>query len=165
MRTNIGRRMTLAKTKMRPLALAPSQKRDVRTQFGALCYRVRQDKVQVLMVTSRGTGRWILPKGWPIGGATPPEAALQEAWEEAGVQGKVMGNCLGIYSYVKTDDGERLPCVVAVFPVKVRQLSADYPEAHQRSRKWFTLKKAAALLDEPELRQIVRDFDPHVLSR
>ena len=155
--------MNLGKTKMRPLKLTPSQKRDVRTQFGALCYRVRQDKVQVLLITSRGTGRWILPKGWPIGGAAPTEAAAQEAWEEAGVEGRVMGNCLGIYSYVKVDDSERLPCIVAIFPIKVKRLQDEYPEADQRQRKWFSLKKAANLLTEPELRQIVRDFDPTTL--
>jgi 8-oxo-dGTP pyrophosphatase MutT (NUDIX family) len=155
--------MNLGKTKMRPLKLTPSQKRDVRTQFGALCYRVRQDKVQVLLITSRGTGRWILPKGWPIGGAAPTEAAAQEAWEEAGVEGRVMGNCLGIYSYVKVDDAERLPCIVAIFPIKVKRLQDEYPEADQRQRKWFSLKKAANLLTEPELRQMVRDFDPTIL--
>jgi 8-oxo-dGTP pyrophosphatase MutT (NUDIX family) len=152
--------MTVAKLRMRPLNLASLQKRDVRTQFGALCYRVRQDKVQVLLITSRGTGRWIVPKGWPIDGSTPSEAALQEAWEEAGVQGKVMGNSLGIYSYDKQDDGTRLPCVVAVFPIKVKRLKSKYPEAEQRDRKWVSAKKAAAMLEEPELQHMVRDFDP-----
>jgi len=157
--------MNIAKTKMRPIRLAASEKRNVRTQFGALCYRVQNDKVQVLLITSRGTGRWIIPKGWPIGGATPAEAALQEAWEEAGVDGKVQGNSLGIYSYVKQDDGEHLPCVVAVFAVKVRGLKTKFPEVDQRTRKWFSCKKAATLLDDPELRQIVARFDPRLLPR
>jgi len=145
--------------------MAPSQKRDVRTQFGALCYRVVDDKVQVLLITSRGTGRWILPKGWPVPGATPAEAAMLEAWEEAGVKGQAKGNCLGIYSYVKLDGGERLPGVVVVFAVKVRALRRDYPEAGQRHRKWFSLKKAAKLLEEPELRRMVLDFDPRAALR
>ena len=147
---------------MRPLMLSRSQVRDVRTQFGAFCYRIRQDKPQVLLVTSRGSGRWIMPKGWPVPGATPTEAALREAWEEAGVEGRVMGNALGIYSYIKVDDGTQLPCVVAVFPIRVKRISKLYPEADQRRRKWFSLKKAAALVDEPELRQMIRDFDPGV---
>ena len=157
--------MNIAKPKMRPIRLPSAEKRGVRTQFGALCYRVRKDKVQVLVVTSRGTGRWILPKGWPIDGATPAEAALQEAWEEAGVQGKVMGGALGIYSYEKSDDGEHLPCVVAIFPIKVDALKRKYPEADQRERQWVSRKKAAALIDEPELRQMIAGFDPHVMSR
>ena len=152
--------MNIAKTKMQPINLAQSQKRDVRTQFGALCYRMQDEKLQILLVTSRGTGRWILPKGWPVDGATPAEAALQEAWEEAGVDGKVGGNSLGIYSYIKQDDGERLPCVVAMFPVEVRALKRKYPESSQRRRKWFSRKKAAALLEEPELRQMVLNFVP-----
>jgi len=155
--------MKLDKTKARPLRLANQQKCDIRTQFGALCYRIRQDKVQVLLVTSRTTKRWILPKGWPIDGATPANAAAQEAWEEAGVEGRLMGNCLGIYSYTKVDTNEGLPCVVAIFPIKVKRLRSIYPEADQRVRKWFSLKKASDLLTEPELRQLVRDFDPKVL--
>lgn len=151
------------KAKARPLRIASTQKRDVRTQFGALCYRVRGDKVQVLLVTSRGTNRWIVPKGWPVADATPASAAAQEAWEEAGVEGRVMGNCLGIYSYTKSDENDGLPCVVAVFPIQVKRLRDDYPEADQRSRKWFSLKKASNFLTEPELRQLVADFDPRAL--
>ena len=150
---------------MRPIHLKDSEKTGVRTQFGALCYRVRDEKPQILLVTSRGTGRWILPKGWPIDGASPSEAAMQEAWEEAGVEGKVMSNSLGIYSYVKEDDGERMPCVVAVFPVKVQKLKKKFPEVEQRSRKWFSLKKAASLVEEPELSQIMRGFDPGLFAR
>lgn len=155
--------MTIAKTKMRPIRLAQSEKRNVRTQFGALCYRVRNGKVQVLLITSRGTGRWIIPKGWPIDGATPAEAALQEAWEEAGVEGKVLGNAMGIYSYEKKDDGDDLPCVVAVFAVKVSGLKSNFPEAGERKRKWVSRSKAAEMLGEPELRQIVAGFDPRNL--
>ena len=157
--------MSIGKTKMRPLRLAASGKRDVRSQFGALCYRVQKDKVQVLLVTSRGTGRWIMPKGWPVDGATPSDAALQEAWEEAGVEGKVMGNALGVYSYFKNEDGAKMPCIVAVFPIKVRKLADRYPEVGERKRKWFSLKKAAAVLEDPELRQIVNGFDPRQLAR
>lgn len=152
--------MSIAKPRLRPIKVAPSQKREVRTQFGALCYRIRQDKVQVLLITSRGTGRWIVPKGWPIGGQSPTTAAMQEAWEEAGVEGRVTGNCIGIYSYVKREEGEQLPCVVAIFPVEVRRLADRYPEAKQRRRKWFSLKKAAALLGEPELAHILEGFVP-----
>ncbi len=150
--------MSFVKPKMRPIQLA--QKRELRTQFGALCYRVQQGKVQVLLVTSRGTGRWIVPKGWPIDGSTPAQAALQEAWEEGGVDGKVTGHSLGIYSYDKTDDGQRMPCVVAIFPVKVKALKSNFPEAGQRRRKWFSRKKAAELVSEPELAQIIQHFDP-----
>ena len=158
--------MNAIKPKMRPLKIKSGQKRDVRTQFGTLCYRVQNDKVQILLVTSRGTGRWIMPKGWPMHGATPIQAAAREAWEEAGVEGKIMGNAIGIYSYNKLEDKkDDLPCIVAIFPMKVQRLADDYPEVSMRRRKWFSIEKAAAKLDEPELRQIVRSFDPRLLVR
>ncbi len=156
--------MTIRQTKQRRLRLSDVGKRDVRTQFGALCWRARGDKVEFLLITSRGRKRWIIPKGWPAHKATPTEAAMTEAWEEAGVDGKIAPICLGIYSYNKDLDGNSiLPCVVAVFPVRVRGLHASYPEKHQRRRKWYGRKKAAKLVDEPELAQMIRKFDPSVL--
>ncbi len=142
-------------------------KRDVRSQFAALCYRVHNDKTQVLLVTSRTRGRWIIPKGWPVEGATPAEAAATEAYEEAGVKGKTFNICLGLYSYTKImGEGEDdLPCAVSVFPVKVKTILKDYPEKADRKRKWFSVKKAAARVREPELRKILKHFDPSLLER
>jgi len=152
--------------KQRAIRLPPSQKRELRTQFGALCYRIRKDKVQVLLVTSRGRKRWIIPKGWPMDNATPAETAQREAFEEAGVEGKISGNCLGLYSYVKVmEDTDDLPCIVAVYPLKIKRVRTEYPENDQRKRRWFTLKKAAVALDEPELSQMVKLFDPITSSR
>lgn len=148
-----------------PIALNSRRKFDVRTQFAALCYRIVRDKPEVLMITSRGTGRWIIPKGWPIDGKTPTESALQEAWEEAGVVGRVTGPCLGLFSYQKVlpEDGDLL-CVAMVYPVRVKSLAGDYPEKGQRRRKWVRPKKAAQMVDEPELAQIIKDFDPAKLK-
>ncbi len=144
-----------------PLQLNGLGKRDVRTQFAALPYRIVRGKPEILLITSRETGRWIIPKGWPEDGLTAPESAAREAWEEAGVEGRISLNCLGIYSYLKVlDRQDRLPIVVAVFPVKVRKLIEDFPEKGERKRKWFSRKKAAARVDEPELRHMIRDFDP-----
>ncbi len=143
-------------------------KRDVRTQFGAICYRVRKDKPEILLVTSRNRKRWIVPKGWPVDGATPSDAAATEAWEEAGAVGKPSTLCLGIYSYTKLGEAEDepdLPCVVALFPFKVQKLVSDYPEANERTRRWVTPKRAARLVDEPELREILSAFDPRKLPR
>ncbi len=153
--------MTIRQPKQRPLRLKDQGKRAVRTQFGALCWRVRNDKVEVLLVTSRRRKRWIIPKGWPADKATPAEAARNEAWEEAGAQGKVSPLCLGIYSYNKMlDDEQFLPCVVAVFPMKVKKLDSEYPEHAERRRKWFSRKKAAKLVDDPELANMLLNFDP-----
>jgi 8-oxo-dGTP pyrophosphatase MutT (NUDIX family) len=156
--------MSVTKIKQEALQLADHDKRNVRTQFGALCWRRRGDEVQVLLVTSKRSQRWILPKGWPMHDATPAEAALTEAWEEAGVVGKVKTICLGIFSYQKElSDESNLPCVVAVFPVKVKTLEKFWPEKEQRQRKWYSLKQAANLVDEPELSAILKKFDPSAL--
>jgi len=153
----------MTKLKSLPLPGPLSDKRAVRTQLGALCYRIRGTKPEVLLVTTRGRGRWVIPKGWPIGGRTPGHAAVQEAWEEAGVIGTLSGNAIGIYSYIKKHDPRRLPCIVAVFPVEVAKLANDFPERRQRRRKWFSPRKAAAKVDAPDLRQILLTFDPRRL--
>jgi 8-oxo-dGTP pyrophosphatase MutT (NUDIX family) len=153
--------VTALKAKAAPLRLDIVHKHDVRTQFGALCYRVHNNRIQVLLVTSRGTGRWIIPKGWPMDGETPAGAAATEAYEEAGVEGKPSNICLGIYSYTKTlPKKETLPCVVAVFPFQVKRIVKKFPEAGQRKRKWFSQKKAAALVSDPELGNLILQFRP-----
>ena len=147
-----------------PISVRIKGKTDMRSQFAALCYRLHQGKVQVLLITSRGTGRWIIPKGWPEYDQSPAETAALEAWEEAGAKGRAENRCVGLYSYVKRiEKGQNLPCVVMVFPFEVKKLQRDYPERDQRKRKWFSRKKAAQKVGEPELARILRDFDPRTL--
>lgn len=144
-----------------PISLHGARKGDVRTQFSALCYRVRRNKVQILLVTSRGTRRWIVPKGWPMEGKTPAESAQKEAWEEAGVTGKPDGTCLGVYSYAK-DVGsmDDLPCLAMLYPIAVTSLARKYPEQGQRRRRWMSRKRAAKMVSERELARLILDFDP-----
>ena len=148
----------------RPIRLPGARKKGLATQFGALCYRIRNDKLQVLLVTSRGSGRWIVPKGWPIDGMTPAETASREAFEEAGAEGRVSESCLGIYTYTKTAREKQpeapRPLVVALFPLKVRRLHAIFPEHKQRRRRWASRKKAASLVDNAELAHLILSFDP-----
>lgn len=148
--------------KQKPIALLNAGKRDVRTQFAALCFRVLRGKPEILLITSRRTGRWIIPKGWPMDGKTPTECAAIEAWEEAGVIGKAYPRCLGLFSYTKEmDEGEvDLPCAAMVYPVRVKSLARDYPEAGLRKRRWARPKRAAERVGEPELAQLLRNFDP-----
>ena len=153
--------MTIAKSKKMTIDLADAGKRGLRTQFGAFPWRQHRDEVQVLLVTSRGSKRWITPKGWPIDGETPADAAASEAWEEAGVTGNVDPTCMGIYSYIKGMSGEDdLPCVVALYPLKVKKLADDWPEKGERKRRWFPLKKAASLVQEPDLKALILNFEP-----
>lgn len=157
--------MSLLRTQQKPISLGEAAKRDVRTQFAALPYRIVQDKVQVLLITSRNTKRWIIPKGWPMDGLTPAQSAAEEAYEEAGVRGKCINICIGVYSYNKDmGSGPDLPCLAMVFPLKVKQVLSNYPEKSERRRKWLPLKRAAEKIGEPELRAIVKGFDPRLLK-
>lgn len=147
--------------KQTPIILNDRGKTDVRTQFAALCYKIIDEKVKVLLITSRRTGRWIIPKGWPAHGKTPIESAMTEAWEEAGVRGRVTGDCLGLFSYQKNiEDADELPCVAMVYPLKVKTLAVNFPEKGQRKRRWMAPRKAAEKVLEPELARILKNFDP-----
>ncbi len=132
----------------------------VHSQFGALCWRLGPVGVEVLLITSRDTGRWVIPKGWPIAGLTPEASAAREAWEEAGVEGKPDPNCLGLYTYDKGFGAERppLPCQVAVYGLHVAALSDRFPEKKQRRRKWFSPDKAARKVAEPGLQALLAGF-------
>jgi len=129
-------------------------------QISALCFRMAGGKAEVLLVTSRGSGRWILPKGHPMDGCSPAETAEAEAWEEAGVSGKVFDRSLGSFDYIKDLGEADIPCRIHVFPLKVKKMVDAFPEEGQRRRKWFSLQKAAAKVEEAELQKILRSFDP-----
>lgn len=134
----------------------PQAGQESRTQYGAVCWRLHRGKVEVLLVTSRDTGRWIIPKGWPISGLTPADTAAREAWEEAGVQGEVLEAGLGAFGYAKVLDSRRsVPCSVEVFGLRVAKLRDKFPERKERRRKWFGVEKAARKVAEPELRALL----------
>lgn len=128
--------------------------RTVATQVGALCLDEKTGKV--LLITSRGTGRWIIPKGWPMADRNLAGSALQEAWEEAGVTGVIEDEATGRYGYHKVYANGIASVVVQVFRLRVKKLSKDYPEAKQRQRKWFSPRKAAELVAEPQLQELLR---------
>jgi 8-oxo-dGTP pyrophosphatase MutT (NUDIX family) len=137
-----------------------------RSQYGALCWRMHRGRVEVLLITSLDTGRWVIPKGWPMEGRRPDEAAAQEAWEEAGVTGESGATALGLFSYDKARKSkEALPCVVTVYPLRVERLAARFPERAERRRRWFSADRAARLVAEPELRSMLAQLaaDPSAL--
>ncbi len=130
-----------------------------RSQFAALCWREHAGTLQVLLVTSRDTGRWIVPKGWPMSGRSPFEAAAREAWEEAGVEGAVATDPMGEYDYRKVlKSGADLPVRVELFPLRVARVSDRFPEAAQRRRRWFVPHKAARRVAEPGLGALILRF-------
>jgi 8-oxo-dGTP pyrophosphatase MutT (NUDIX family) len=123
-----------------------------------------KDQVKVLMVTSRGTGRWVMPKGWEMDGKKPWHAAEIEALEEAGAKGHVGHEIIGSYRYGKVlDDGSVKPCIVRVYPMFVDKLKRDWKERAERTRKWFTPKAAAKRVDESELSDLLMTLhkNPH----
>ena len=140
--------------------VGPMLRRPKRFQVGALCFRENNGEREVLLISSRGTGRWIIPKGWPIDGKDAPEAALQEAWEEAGVKdGEITGQPVGTYDYDKElKTGLPVRVETLVFPVRVEQLSDKYPESQERRRKWVSAEAAANMVNEPQLQDILRQM-------
>lgn len=126
-------------------------------QVGALPYRRGADGAwEVLLVTTRGTGRWMVPKGWPMAGKTHSEAAAQEAYEEAGVRGPASPDELGRFAHEKSRfPGRSLHCTIAVFALPVEEELAQWPEKGQRTRRWFPLEEAARVVDSPTLAGII----------
>jgi predicted phosphate transport protein (TIGR00153 family) len=116
--------------------------------------------VQVLLVTSRESGRWVIPKGNFANTASPHFAAAQEAEEEAGVRGAVCPTPLGTYRYRKRKgSGAALMADVEVFPLAVSEELSDWKEKKQRQRRWFSLSDAANAVEEPDLRDLIRSFN------
>lgn len=129
-------------------------------QVAALPWRVEDGQRLILMITSRETRRWVIPKGGRMAGKTDPQAAAQEALEEAGVRGEIETQSVGCFRYAKrTRNGGERQCVVAVFPLHVLLQLGEWPEAHQRQRRWMTPHEAAAAVHEPDLAALIRDFD------
>jgi len=131
-------------------------------QYAAICYRWRpgQEDVEVLLITSRESGRWVIPKGWPMDKKLPHQVAEREAWEEAGVNGKARKKSFGYYTYLKSlDTGETVPSVVQVHLLEVAGMSAKFPEHGQRQLQWFSPNEAATLVREPELKGLLRMVD------
>lgn len=129
-----------------------------RRQFGALPYRVNGE-LEVLLVTTRDSGRWVIPKGWPMLGKTPRAAAAREALEEAGVVGKPGRRNLGAYTYPKLlKSGVTVICRVTVFPLAVTEQKTQWREQDQRQTRWFSPVEAAEVVQEPGLSAIIRDF-------
>ena len=140
-------------------ALRPLTSRPPALQVAALCHREGEDGTEVLLVSS-SSGRWILPKGWPIDGLSAAQAAKREAWEEGGVKKARAdeGAALTIQSEKRYDDGLTIPCEVKIFPVAVTKVSSDFPEKDRRKRLWVSPEKAADIVDEPGLRDVLLRF-------
>jgi 8-oxo-dGTP pyrophosphatase MutT (NUDIX family) len=137
-----------------------AKKSKQRTQFAALPFRYSDPgRLEVLLITSRETRRWVIPKGWPIKGLSPARSAAREAFEEAGLEGVVSDQPIGSFQYRKRmRDGASVTCDVDVFPLEVTRQLESWPEQGQRDLRWFGANEAAAAVDEPELARMLRSF-------
>lgn len=137
--------------------LQPLLGRPDRFQVAALCYRRHGDRLEVLLISSLHTGRWILPKGWPMKGRDAAEAAAAEAWEESGaVISRIDPAPIGSYRYTKVfRGGAGAACETTVFSMMVETLADEYPQQGRRERVWVTPGEAADAVDEPGLRDLL----------
>ena len=138
----------------------PEPDREPRSQYAALPWRRTADgAVMVLVITSRETKRWVIPKGWPIKGLKAPEVACREAFEEAGLLGEARKKKLWVFHYAKRLRSGRLqPVKVAVYAMAVSGEAKDWPEKGQRDRLWISPAEASTQVDEPELRALIAAF-------
>lgn len=128
-------------------------------QVAALCWRKRRGAVEVLLITSRETRRWVVPKGWPMEGLKDYNAARVEAFEEAGVEGRVARRPIGSFRYAKREEGESFPVRVAVYSFEVQREKKNWPESRERKREWFDVEGAATRVQEPELKAVIRALE------
>lgn len=129
-------------------------------QYAALPYRFSAEgRLEVLLITTRRTRRWIIPKGSPIKGMTPNRAAQQEAFEEAGVRGQMAAKAFGSFRYRKTlDDAPSVLCLVKVYPLQVKTQLRYWPERRQRDIVWLEPGQACALVQDEGLRALIAKF-------
>jgi 8-oxo-dGTP pyrophosphatase MutT (NUDIX family) len=131
-----------------------------RKQYAALPWRYTGAGREVLLISSRDTGRWVIPKGWPIKGLSPAETAAREAYEEAGVGGMVSKKPIGAFEYGKRlDNGVVQPTTVEVFSFEQMVQHPEWPEQGQRRLQWFSVPEAAEAVQEPDLKKIIRKLE------
>ena len=129
-------------------------------QYGALPYRVSGGTVEILLITTRNSRRWIVPKGWPMAGVAPHVSAAREALEEAGVSGEIGREAIGSFRYFKQLKNGHVvvPCRVDVYPLKVTQEHKRWAEKDAREMRWCTVDVALAQITEPSLRKLIEKF-------
>jgi 8-oxo-dGTP pyrophosphatase MutT (NUDIX family) len=134
-------------------------------QVAALPFRVVDGAIEVLLVTSRETKRWLIPKGWPMKGRKPHKAAAREAEEEAGVKGRIEGKPLGHYTYWKRRIVHFDLCRVDVYPLEVVKQLKSWKEKGQRESRWFNVDEAADAVLEPSLAWLIHQLPERIEKR
>ncbi|GAB4318714.1 MAG: hypothetical protein Kow0059_12400 [Candidatus Sumerlaeia bacterium] len=128
----------------------------IHDQVGVIPWRRCNNSIEILLITSRSTGRWIVPKGWCEDGLTPAEAAAREGFEEAGVQGKIASEPLGVYEYIRGQTKFR----VTLYPLEVVMIWDTWPEHSERRRRWTPVERLDAFVKNPTLLEVLRMLRP-----
>lgn len=134
-------------------------------QVGVLPYRIVDGDVECMLVTSRTSRRWIVPKGHIEPGLTARETARFEAFEEAGLTGVIGRRSIGSYVYTKRREKGGDTCRVRVYPMEVAHQAEDYPESHQRERAWYRPEEAERAVGQKELGRLIRKFAEKQIAR
>lgn len=130
-----------------------------RRQVAALPWRGDGPTLEILLVSSRETRRWVIPKGWPMKDKLDHQAAAQEAYEEAGLDGLIVEQAIGDYEYLKRlKSGAARLVKVDVYPMKITGEHATWPEKGQRTLQWMAPVEAALAVQEPQLRDLIARF-------
>ncbi|HWL71832.1 MAG TPA: NUDIX hydrolase [Geminicoccus sp.] len=131
----------------------------MRIQYGAVPVAVHDGELMIMLVTSRGAGRWIIPKGRPEKGVAPHKLAAREAFEEAGLLGQIDRRPLGRYRDLKRRaDGNAIEYEIEVFRLDVLRELSEWPEKGQRERRWYSLDEAVARAEPDGLANILADL-------
>ena len=135
--------------------------RKIITQYAALPFALKNGRPRVMLVTSRGSGRWIIPKGWPEKELAPHDCAAKEAYEEAGIIGKIDERPLGTYRYSKRlrSRGGVTTFEVKAYLLEVERQLRDWPEKGQRETRWMAPARAARLVSEEGLVRLLLSVD------
>ena len=135
-------------------------RRPSRLQIAALCHRLRDGQREVLLVTTKSTQRWILPKGWPILSLNAHHTAAVEAFEEAGVIGTALKKPFASFqSHKGGEGGLRLRTEVLVFLVDVESTTSIFPDKEERDVRWLPIQEAARLASDPGLAKVLRKLE------
>lgn len=128
-------------------------------QYGALPWRRTPDGLEILLITTQNTRRWIVPKGWPVAGCTPQQCAAREAYEEAGLSGAVAGEAIGVFNYRKQlKSGQMVACRIRIYAMEVSEVAGEWPEKGTRETKWCPVSEALTLVEDSGLRRIIAKF-------
>jgi len=129
------------------------------SQFAALPWRWVDGHLEILLITTLTSKRWVVPKGWPVEGYSPSECAAQEAFEEAGVVGTTALKPVGSFDYRKRrKTGDEIACHVDVFDLEVERQRRAWPEKAVRQTCWCTVEEAMTRVSDPGLKRLIASF-------